>query len=121
MNIDEIISEFLKDFSLTLHEKDMIFIKNSRYEYIYCNEEYEKFLIDNFLINFKKIRGITDFQIFPLKAAEECRRSDIETTKVGYFVGSELVNDKEYIIVKLKLKKSDIPKNGIITLAKLIQ
>lgn len=120
MKIQNIINEFMKDFTLKIHIKDLIFIKDSEFKYIYWNSEYEDFLSQNFSIKHEQIKNKTDFDLYPLEIAKKCRESDLETKEKSYFIGSEFINSKEYILVKLKLKESDNPKGGILTIAKYI-
>ncbi len=120
MKIQNIINEFMKDFTLKIHIKDLIFIKDSEFKYIYWNSEYEDFLSQNFSIKHEQIKNKTDFDLYPLEIAKKYRESDLETKEKSYFIGSEFINSKEYILVKLKLKESDNPKGGILTIAKYI-
>ena len=113
-----IIITLLKDFSLTIENEDIIFIKNFDYEYIYWNKKYEEFLSKEFSISPSQIKNKTDFNLFPLSSAEECRKSDLEAKEKGYFIGYEEVSGIKYMIVKLKLLRGESLKNEILTLVK---
>lgn len=86
MKIQNIINEFMKDFTLKIHIKDLIFIKDSEFKYIYWNSEYEDFLSQNFSIKHEQIKNKTDFDLYSLEIAKKCQESDLETKEKSYYL-----------------------------------
>lgn len=84
----------IENFNTFLNSsKDMAFIKDSRFRYIFVNFEYSKF----FNKKLDDILGKTDFELMEIAPARRCRETDIQALKEKRnVVNEEVVGGKTY-------------------------
>ena len=107
------ISCLEKIFNLNLNQ-DIIFIKDSKFNYIYANKPF----LDLFNITLEDILGKNDsFFMNDYIAYSLCRESDLKALKEGYIMTSETIYCKTYEVLKFKI---NINQNelGILSWAK---
>lgn len=102
-----------KIFNLNLSQ-DIIFIKDSKFNYIYANKPF----LDLFNITLENILGKSDsFFMNDSIAYSLCRESDLKALKEGYIMASETVYNKTYEVLKFKININQY-KFGIFCWAK---
>ena len=93
------ISCLEKIFNLNLNQ-DIIFIKDSKFNYIYANKPF----LDLFDITLENILGKDDsFFMNNSITCSLCRESDLKALEEGYIMTSETVYYKTYEVLKFKI------------------
>ncbi|MCM8825456.1 MAG: GAF domain-containing protein, partial [Candidatus Omnitrophica bacterium] len=81
--------------------KDMAFIKDSKFRYIYVNPEYSKF----FKKSVREIIGKSDFDLMEPRTAGQCRRTDKQALKEkGVVINEEVAGNRTYETRKFPVK-----------------
>lgn len=114
MVLNKNIDFFIKNVLNLDLNKDVIFIKNSNFEYIYANSKF----CDLFNINLKNLIGKKDIDFISDKILlKTCEQSDLYVFENNYLICIESAFDKEFRVLKLKI---DLGNNniGILCFAK---
>lgn len=113
--LDEKLVFFLKSILDLDLEKDIVFIKDANFHYIYAN----KIFCDLFKVNVEDILGQTDKKfIFDNNALTKCYESDKRAYEKDFLIHEEEVFNNLYRVLKIKINLGG-EKEGILCFAKL--
>ena len=115
MVLNKNIDFFIKNVLNLDLNKDFIFIKNKKFEYIYANSIF----CNLFSISLKNLIGKKDVDfILDETLLKTCEQSDSYTFENNYLVCTEKAFNKEFRVLKLKI---DLGNNtvGILCFAKI--
>lgn len=115
MFVDEKLKEFIKNILNYDLKNDFIFIKDSKFNYIYVNKSFTNI----FKVEEENIIGKNDNFIKFLNISEKinCSYSDKMALKNYFFSSEEIINGNKYLILKINIKISS-KNNGILGLIK---
>lgn len=95
-------------------EKDIIFIKNSNFEYIYANQAF----CEEFDVNLSDILGKTDnFFIKDRQTLSICHSSDVKAYRDSFLIVEEESSTARFKVLKLKINLGN-GNSGIFCFAK---
>lgn len=115
--LDLNLLNFLKNILDVDLNKDLIFIKNSNFEYIYVNSIFCQL----FNLNTEEIIGKKDKDFFEDKnAVLICQQSDIKAFETSYLIHEEEAFNKNFRVLKIKINLGD-KKEGLLCFAKINQ
>ena len=115
--LDPNLLNFLKNILDVDLNKDLIFIKNSNFEYIYVNSIFCQL----FNLNTEEIIGKKDKDFFEDKnAVLICQQSDIKAIETSYLIHEEKAFNKNFRVLKIKINLGD-KKEGLLCFAKINQ
>ena len=115
--LDPNLLNFLKNILDVDLNKDLIFIKNSNFEYIYVNSIFCQL----FNLNTEEIIGKKDKDFFEDKnAVLICQQSDIKAFETSCLIHEEEAFNKNFRVLKIKINLGD-KKEGLLCFAKINQ
>lgn len=113
-NLDANVLFFLKNILDVDLKKDIVFIKDSDFKYIYANEKF----CEVFKVEVKDILGKGDRTfIYDEEILERCIESDKYSYKQNFLIHEEKVYGKRYRVLKVKINLGD-KKYGVLCFAK---
>lgn len=113
--LDKNIFIFIKTILDVDIEKDIVFIKDENFRYIYANDVF----CNLFNIQFEKIVGKNDDTfILNEKVLEKCYQSDLHSFQKDFLIHEEEVNNETFRVLKIKINLGS-GRTGILCFAKL--
>lgn len=114
-SLDKNMLSFLKNILDIDLEKDIVFIKDSNFNYVYANEIF----CNLFEIEMNNILGKNDKAFIKDKIVlEKCYESDKYSYEKDFLIHEEIVFEQKYRVLKLKINLGN-KKSGILCFAKL--